>query len=673
MKKSVVALAGNPNCGKTTLFNQLTGSKQYVGNWAGVTVEKKEGAYTFENQTFQLVDLPGIYSLSPYSMEEIVSRNFVLHENPDVVLNIIDGTNLERNLYLTLQLMELGIPVVLAINMMDEVKSKGDTIDAIKLSKILGVPVVPIVARKNENINALLQAIARVCENQKTTQAQLVYNRPTQNAVNAIVSEICSVSDFAKNPIFYACKLLEKDHEILSLKLLSEQQLLKIENIGIEYEKTSKYGDRETMLADARYRFITQTLSECTVKNSTSDAATLSDKIDGILTNKYLAIPMFLLIMFGVFSVTFGIIGTTLSGGVSFLIEDVISNNLSNYLVLIDAPIWTQGLLIDGIIGGVGGILTFLPQIMLLFLFLSILEDSGYMARAAFIMDRLLRKLGLSGKSFIPMLMGFGCTTPAVMCARSLEDEKARKLTIMITPFMSCGARLPIYALFATAFFDKYRGVVVFSMYILGMIIAIVAGLFLKSTLFKGDSSTFLLELPTYRLPTPKSVVLHMWDKAKGFLMKAGTVIFAMSVMVWLLQNFNFSLQMVEDSTQSIFGQFGMLIAPIFVPLGFGTWQASVSLLTGLIAKESVVSTMCVLYAAANTQELIPILANLFTPASALAFMTFSLLYMPCISAFVTIKNEMNSMKWALGTALFQTGVAYVVAMFVYQIANVVL
>lgn len=673
MKKSVVALAGNPNCGKTTLFNQLTGSKQYVGNWAGVTVEKKEGEYTFENQAFQLVDLPGIYSLSPYSMEEIVSRNFVLHENPDVVLNIIDGTNLERNLYLTLQLMELGIPVVLAINMMDEVKSKGDMIDVIKLSKILGISVVPIVARKNENINALLQAIACVCENQKTTQAQLDYNRPTQNAVNAIVSEICSVSDFAKNPIFYAYKLLEKDHEILSLNLLSEQQLLKIENIGIEYEKTSKYGDRETMLADARYRFITQTLSECVVKKSTSNTATLSDKIDCILTNKYLAIPMFLLIMFGVFSVTFGIIGTTLSDGVSFLIEDVISNNLSNYLVLIDAPIWTQGLLIDGIIGGVGGILTFLPQIMLLFLFLSILEDSGYMARAAFIMDRLLRKLGLSGKSFIPMLMGFGCTTPAVMCARSLEDEKARKLTIMITPFMSCGARLPIYALFATAFFDEYRGIVVFSMYILGMIIAIVAGLFLKSTLFKGDSSTFLLELPTYRLPTPKSVVLHMWDKAKGFLMKAGTVIFAMSVMVWLLQNFNFSLQMVEDSTQSIFGQFGMLIAPIFVPLGFGTWQASVSLLTGLIAKESVVSTMCVLYAAANTQELIPILANLFTPASALAFMTFSLLYMPCISAFVTIKNEMNSMKWALGTALFQTGVAYVVAMFVYQIASVVL
>ncbi|MEG2295539.1 MAG: ferrous iron transport protein B, partial [Oscillospiraceae bacterium] len=306
-------------------------------------------------------------------------------------------------------------------------------------------------------------------------------------------------------------------------------------------------------------------------------------------------------------------------------------------------------------------------------LFLSILEDSGYMARAAFIMDRLLRKLGLSGKSFIPMLMGFGCTTPAVMCARSLEDEKARKLTIMITPFMSCGARLPIYALFATAFFDAYRGLVVFSMYILGMIIAIISGIFLKATIFKGDSSSFLLELPSYRLPTPKNVILHMWDKAKGFLIKAGTVILAMSIMVWLFQNFNLSFEMVNDSTQSIFGQFGMLIAPIFIPLGFGTWQASVSLLTGLIAKESVVSTMCVLYAAANTQELIPILSRLFTPASALSFMTFSLLYMPCISAFVTIKNEMNSMKWALGTALFQTGVAYFIAIIIYQIASRIL
>lgn len=673
MKKSVIALAGNPNCGKTTLFNQLTGSKQYVGNWAGVTVEKKEGTYTFENQVFQLVDLPGIYSLSPYSMEEIVSRNFVLQENPDVVLNIIDGTNLERNLYLTLQLMELGVPVVLAINMMDEVESKGDFIDIEKLSKILGIPIVPIVARKNKNIDALLQAIAKVSTDKKVTQSQLFYNPPTQNAVNAIVSEICSISYFQKNPIFYAYKLLEKDQEILTLNLLNEQQMLEIETIGIKYEKTSKYGDRETMLADARYRFITQALSTCVVKNKKSDSLTVSDKIDRILTNKYLAIPMFLLIMFGVFSVTFGIIGSTLSDGVAFIIEDVISNNLSNYLVQVNAPIWTQGLLIDGIIGGVGGILTFLPQIMLLFLFLSILEDSGYMARAAFIMDRLLRKLGLSGKSFIPMLMGFGCTTPAVMCARSLEDEKARKLTIMITPFMSCGARLPIYALFATAFFESHRGIVVFSMYILGMIIAIVSGLFLKATIFKGDSSSFLLELPTYRLPTIKSVMLHMWDKAKGFLIKAGTVIFAMSVMVWLLQNFNFSLQIVEDSTQSIFGQFGMLISPIFIPLGFGTWQASVSLLTGLIAKESVVSTMCVLYAAANTQELIPILANLFTPASALAFMTFSLLYMPCISAFVTIKNEMNSMKWALGTALFQTGVAYVIAMIVYQIASRIL
>ncbi|MEG1760344.1 MAG: ferrous iron transport protein B [Hydrogenoanaerobacterium sp.] len=663
-----IALAGNPNCGKTTLFNELTGSNQYVGNWAGVTVEKKEGKASYNGTELLINDLPGIYSLSPYTMEEVCARDYIMHDDPDVIINIIDGTNIERNLYLTIQLMELGRPMIIAVNMMDDVEQKGETIDCDRLAALLGVPVLPIVARKGEGLTRLLDETVKIASSTEPQPHHIEYDYKTQNAISSILLILTENTQTSDHHIqFYASKLLEADASIADILKLTESQRERIEVVVKAYEATSEYGDRDTMLADARYSYITKLVGKTVVKNTTPGFLTMSDKIDRIVTNRVLALPVFLAVMFFMFTIVFGPVGTGLKGIVEWILNGVISPAAEEFLLAADAPLWTFSLIIDAVIGGVGGILTFLPQIMLLFLFLSILEDSGYMARAAFIMDRLLRKLGLTGKSFIPMLMGFGCTTPAVMAARTMENEKDRRLTIMLTPFMSCGARLPIYALFAGIFFKEHQGLVVFSMYLLGIVVAVVAGLVLKHTLFKGEAAPFVMELPTYRMPTLKSTGLHMWDKCKGFLIKAGTVIFSMSILVWLLQNFNFSLQMVSDSSESIFGHIGAFIAPIFIPLGFGTWQASVSLLAGVVAKEAVVSTMGVLYTSTN------VIAASFTPLSAYSFMVFSLLYMPCIAAFVSIRREMNSLKWAIGTALFETGVAYFVALLVYQIGSLFL
>ncbi|MEG1630807.1 MAG: ferrous iron transport protein B [Hydrogenoanaerobacterium sp.] len=663
-----IALAGNPNCGKTTLFNELTGSNQYVGNWAGVTVEKKEGKASYNGTELLINDLPGIYSLSPYTMEEVCARDYIMHDDPDVIINIIDGTNIERNLYLTIQLMELGRPMIIAVNMMDDVEQKGETIDCDRLAALLGVPVLPIIARKGEGLTRLLDETVKIASSTEPQPHHIEYDYKTQNAISSILLILTENTQTSDHHIqFYASKLLEADASIADILKLTESQRERIEAVVKAYEATSEYGDRDTMLADARYSYITKLVGKTVVKNTTPGFLTMSDKIDRIVTNRVLALPVFLAVMFFMFTIVFGPVGTGLKGIVEWILNGVISPAAEEFLLAADAPLWTFSLIIDAVIGGVGGILTFLPQIMLLFLFLSILEDSGYMARAAFIMDRLLRKLGLTGKSFIPMLMGFGCTTPAVMAARTMENEKDRRLTIMLTPFMSCGARLPIYALFAGIFFKEHQGLVVFSMYLLGIVVAVVAGLVLKHTLFKGEAAPFVMELPTYRMPTLKSTGLHMWDKCKGFLIKAGTVIFSMSILVWLLQNFNFSLQMVSDSSESIFGHIGAFIAPIFIPLGFGTWQASVSLLAGVVAKEAVVSTMGVLYTSTN------VIAASFTPLSAYSFMVFSLLYMPCIAAFVSIRREMNSLKWAIGTALFETGVAYFVALLVYQIGSLFL
>lgn len=666
-KTCTIALAGNPNCGKTTLFNALTGSNQYVGNWAGVTVEKKSG-FT-RDKKYEIVDLPGIYSLSPYSMEEIVTRDYIIKERPSAIINIVDGTNFERNLYLTVQLAELGIPMVLVINMMDEVKQLGGSIDCCRISQRLGIPVVPISARRGDNIDEVMRQISHVIS-KNVTFPQINFDNKTQNALNEISALIYdNTKDIPFD--FYASKLLEADPKILDELNLSEEVMQEIDKIAERYESSSEYGDRETMLADARYRFIEHLAAETVVKGNRGETLTVSDKIDLVVTNKFLALPIFVIIMALIFALTFGSAGTFLSDTIEKFFTDILSPRLESFMYSVGAPEWTNSLLINGIVSGVGGILTFLPQIAILFLCLSILEDSGYMARAAFITDRFLRRLGLSGKSFIPMIMGFGCTTPAVMATRTQENINERRATILLIPFMSCGAKLPIYALFAGTFFSAYQGLAVFSMYIIGFILAIITGLILKKTVFKTNSAPFIMELPSYRLPMISAVLKNTWDKCKGFIIKAGTIIFAMSVVIWALQSFTPSLQYTTSGEASIFGHIGSFLAPLLAPLGFGDWRSGVSILSGLVAKEAVVSTMMVLYGSADEAVLSGAISGVYSPLSAFCFMLFCLLYMPCISAFVTIKKEMGSTKWALASAALQLGVAYIVTMIVYQIGSV--
>lgn len=667
--KPTVALAGNPNCGKTTLFNALTGSNQYVGNWAGVTVEKKTG-FT-RDKKYEIVDLPGIYSLSPYSMEEIVTRDYIIKERPSAIINIIDGANFERNLYLTVQLAELGIPMVLAINMMDEIKQQGGSIDCCRVSQRLGIPVVPISARRGDNIDEVMRQISHVIA-KKASPPQINFDRRTQNALNGISALI-----YDKNkdiPFdFYASKLLEADPKVAEELHLPEETMREIDRIAEDYESGSQYGDRETMLADARYRFIEHLAAETVVKGKPDEKLTVSDKIDLVVTNKFLALPIFVAVMAAIFALTFGSVGTFFSDLIEKFFTDVLSVYLDKWMALADAPEWTRSLVTDGIISGVGGILTFLPQIAILFLCLSLLEDSGYMARAAFITDRFLRRLGLSGKSFIPMIMGFGCTTPAVMATRTQENISERRATIMLIPFMSCGAKLPIYALFAGTFFSEHQGLVVFSMYAIGFVLAMLAGIILKKTVFKQNSAPFIMELPSYRLPLLSSVLKNTWDKCRGFIVKAGTLIFAMTVVIWVLQSFTPSLRYTTSGEESIFGHIGAVLAHLLAPLGFGDWRSGVSILSGLVAKEAVVSTMTVLYGSADEAFLSAAISDVYSPLSAFCFMLFCLLYMPCISAFVTIKKEMGSIKWAAASASLQLAAAYTVTLAVYQIGSLFL
>ena len=659
-----IALVGNPNCGKTTLFNELTGSNQYVGNWAGVTVEKKIGKVKSSKLRINIVDLPGIYSLYPYTMEEIIARDYIIDEKPDLILNIIDGTNIERNLYLTVQLLELNIPVVVAINMMDDVKAKGDKIDCDSLARDLGIKIVPIVARKRQNLDSLLLVAEEIIEKNISQNHKIRYDYHTTKALKKLEQIVLKYTN-DNQYLFYATKLLEGDTQLEEKLKISYDDITKINQIAISYEDGSKYGDRETMLADSRYKFITSIVSKNVIKNKHGSVLTISDKIDMIVTNRFLAIPVFLLIISLVFKLTFGKFGSTLKSFVEYGIDNFIALPLEKVLLENEMPLWTHQLLVKAIIGGVGAVLEFLPQIMILFLFLSILEDSGYMARTAFIMDRFLRRLGLNGKSFIPMIMGFGCTTPAVMAARTMENEKDKKLTILLIPFMSCGARLTIYMLLTGMFFPNNQGIIIFSLYFIGLIVAVIAGVVLKKTLFKSNKSNFIMELPPYRFPTLKTMLLHMWEKCKGFLIKAGTIIFSMSVLIWVMQKFNFKLQYVANSEESIIGYIGRFIAPIFTPLGFGQWQASVSLITGLVAKESVVSTMNVLYEGNISQ--------IFSKLSSYSFMIFTLLYMPCVSAFVSMKRELGSWRWAMGAAIMEVGIAYIVALLIYQIGNILL
>ena len=671
------ALAGNQNCGKTTLFNQLTGANQRVGNFPGVTVERTDGVIRGYPDTL-VTDLPGIYSLSPYSGEEMITRDFLLKEKPDAIINIVDASNIERNLFLTLQLLDLNIPMVIALNMMDEVRVNGCSIDINRMEHLLGVPVIPISAAKKEGIDELVEHAVNVARYREVPEKVdfCTYDGRDEGAVHrcvhAIVHLIEDHADAAGIPVrFAAAKLTEGDKPILTSLRLSGNEVEALEHIVLQMEEESAL-DREAAMADMRFSFIEKLCGECVAKPVLSRERLRSERLDRILTGKFTALPVFVLIMALIFYLSFGPFGSRLSEWTEGLIS-WLSDRVEQALTAYGMNPVVNSLIVDGVFAGVGSVLSFLPVIVVLFFFLSMLEDSGYMARAAFLTDKFLRKLGLSGKSFIPMLMGFGCTTPAVMAARTQKNINERRMTIMLIPFMSCGAKLPIYALFAGAFFKSYQGLAVFSMYITGIIMAAIMGLIFRKTIFKNNKASFIMELPPYRRPLLKSVLKNTWDKTKGFIVKAGTVILSLSVLIWILQNFSPSLKFAENSSESIFAALGSVIAPFLKPLGFGTWQAAVSLLSGIAAKEAVVSTMSMLYSTDSTTALTTIISEVFTPVSACSFMVFSLLYMPCISAFATIKRETGSIKWALGIAVIQTITAYAVSFIVYQAGNILI
>lgn len=664
------ALAGNQNCGKTTLFNCLTGSNQHVGNFPGVTVEKKEGAVRGVKDAV-LVDLPGIYSLSPYTSEEVVSRDFILKEHPAAIINIVDATNIERNLYLTLQLMELGIPMVIALNMMDEVRASGNTIHVEKLSQQLGLPVVPISASKNEGISELLRQVMETVEKGVPAPHPDFCQGEVHRAIHSIAHIIEDHAQKAGYPArFAATKLVEGDDPILQDLQLDPADLHIIEHI-VENMEHDLDTDREAALADMRYQYIEQLCAQCVVKHQETREQLRSERIDRVLTHRIWGIPLFLGIMLVVFWLTFSVLGAPLQG----LLEsgiDAFTAWLGGALAAAGvSPILTS-LLLDGVCAGVGSVLSFLPIIVLLFFFLSLLEDSGYMARVAFVMDKLLRKIGLSGRSFVPMLIGFGCSVPAIMATRTLSSDRDRKMTILLTPFMSCSAKLPIYGMITAAFFPQHGGLVMFALYLLGILVAILSGLLMKNTLFSGNPVPFVMELPAYRLPSARTVLLHMWEKAKDFLHKAFTIIFLASILIWFLQSFSWQLVMVEDSAQSILASIGSLLAPLFAPLGFADWRASTALITGFTAKESVVSTLSILTGAGTAAELSAVLHGIFTPVSALSFLAFTILYMPCVAAFAAARRELGSFWQACLTSLYQTGAAYLAALVIYQVGSLI-
>lgn len=663
-----IALAGNPNCGKTTLFNLLTGSSQYVGNWPGVTVEKKEGKLKGYKDV-KVIDLPGIYSLSPYTLEEVVARNFLIEEKPDVIINLVDATNLERNLYLTTQLMETGIPVMVGLNMMDLVKANKDVINIQKLSSGLGCPVVEISALKNQGIKELIETAIHL----KKVQYQDIYSGDVKASLDRIKSLISmNVSNHQLN--WFSIKLLENDEEALKHITLSQQINEQIDGIRNEIETTHD-DDAESIITNSRYNFITDLKKSCYKKGS-NEGLTTSDKIDKFVTNRFLALPIFILVMWGVYFIAMQSIGAMGTDWVNdVLFTEMIPVAVTQFLESINVAGWLVSLIVDGIIGGVGAVLGFVPQIMVLFFLLSILEDCGYMARVAFIMDRIFRKFGLSGKSFIPMLISTGCGVPGIMASRTIEDEKDRKMTIMLTTFIPCSAKLPIFALFAGAIFNDSPWVST-SMYFIGLVAVIVCGILLKKTkYFGGDPAPFVMELPAYHFPSVKGLFIHMWDRAKAFIQKAGTIILLSSILVWFTSNYNFSLQMVETS-DSILAVIGSSLAPLFKPLGWGHWQAVVSALTGLIAKENIVGTFGVLYGidvvTENGVEVFNQISQLFIPVSAYSFMVFNLLCAPCFAAIGAIRREMGSAKWTLITVGFQCLVAYVVALLINIIGGVI-
>ena len=653
-------LLGNQNCGKTTLFNQVTGSNQHVGNFPGVTVDRKSGMLR-ENENTEITDLPGIYSLSPYSNEEIVTREFVLNERPKGIINIVDATNIERNLYLTMQLMELDIPMVLALNMMDEMTGNGGTVYINKMESLLGIPVVPISAAKNEGVDELVAHAIHVAKFQESPGRQdFCEDGPVHRCIHGVIHLIEDHAKRAGIPVrFAATKLIEGDEIILDMLNLSENEKEMLEHIIVQLEEEEGL-DAQAQIARMRYDFIEKLVRETVKKPQESREHLRSEKIDKILTGKYTAIPSFVLIMSAVFVLTFNVIGAFFQGILENAIELFIES-FDKLLAGLSVNDTIRSLVVDGVLTGVGNILSFLPIIVILFFFLSLLEDTGYMARVAFVMDKLLRKIGLSGRSIVPLLIGFGCSVPGVMASRTLPSERDRKMTILLTPFMSCSAKLPIYAFFTAAFFKDNGGLVMILLYFIGIAVGILVALILKSVYFKGEAVPFVMELPNYRLPGMKNVVMLLWDKAKDFLQRAFTVIFLASIVIWFLQRFNFTLNMVTDSKDSILAEIAGIIAPVFSPMGYGDWRVCTALVTGFIAKESVVSTLFVLY---GTKEAV---LGAMSMASAFSLLVFCLLYTPCVATIAVVKRELG-VKWASVVVLGQCIIAWIVAYAAYLI-----
>ena len=659
------ALVGNQNSGKTTLFNQLTGANQHVGNFPGVTVDRKDGVIKGHPDTL-VTDLPGIYSMSPYSSEEIVSRSFVLDEKPKAIIDIVDATNIERNLYLTMQLLEMNVPMVVALNMMDEVTANGGSVDVNEMEAQLGVPVVPISAAKNQGIRELVEHAVHVAHYQEKPLRQDFCDETDHGgAVHRAIHSICHLIDDhaaqAGIPLrFAASKVIEGDALVLEQLKLDQNELEMLDHITLQLEKERGL-DRAAAIADMRYSFIRKVCSTCVTKPSKSRESVRSERMDRILTGKWTALPLFVLIMGAVFWLTFDVIGGTLQGVLETAI-DALSALVDRGLAAAGVNEVIHGLLIDGIFAGVGSVLSFIPIIVTLFLFLSLLEDSGYIARVAFFMDKLLRKIGLSGRSIVPMLIGFGCTVPAVMSTRTLPSERDRKMTILLTPFMSCTAKLPIYAFFVDAFFPSHRGLIMVGLYVLGMAVSILVALLFKGTLFKGEAVPFVMELPNYRMPGLKNVAQLLWEKAKDFLQRAFTVILIVTIVIWLLQSFDFHFRLVEDQQTSILAVIAGWLAPLMRPLGLGDWRICTSLISGFMAKESVVSTMEILFGQDVT--------GMLTTASAAALLVFSLLYTPCVAAIAAIRRELGR-KWSLGVVVWQCVIAWIAAAVTHLIAVV--
>lgn len=663
-EKLTFALVGNQNCGKTTLFNVLTGSNQHIGNFPGVTVDRKDGVIKGYPDTL-ITDLPGIYSMSPYSSEEIVTREFLLMDKPKGIINILDATNIERNLYLSMQLMELGIPMVIALNMMDEVRVNGGSVRINAIEELLGVPVIPISAAKGEGIEELVSHAIHVAKYQEKPQISDFCSKDSavHRCIHGIMSLISDHADKAGYPErFAASKVVEGDSLVLKHLELEQNEKEMIEHIIVQMEEECGM-DRASAIADMRFAYIEDVCKNTVVKPRESKERIRSQKIDKLLTGKYTGIPMFIAIMGLVFYLTFNVIGAALSNVLDVLITFV-TNGVDNLLTAMNVNSVLHALIIDGIFNGVGSVLSFLPIIVTLFFFLSILEDSGYMARVAFIMDKLLRKLGLSGRSIVPMLIGFGCSVPGVMASRTLSSERDRRMTVLLTPFMSCSAKVPIYAFFSAAFFPHYAALVMIGMYFIGIIVGIIMAFIFKKTLFKGEPVPFVMELPNYRMPGAKNVVHLLWEKAKDFLQKAFSIIFIATILIWFMQNFDIRLNVVADSRQSILAVLAGMITPLFKPLGFGDWRLVTAILTGVMAKESVVSTISILFG--STIEMVSVISA----AGAMSFLVFCLLYTPCVAAIASVKKELGG-KWAAYVVVIQCVVAWIAALITYIIAGI--